>query len=178
MTKKNLGEKLLEFHQKMGPLSKDQTAKAGKFEYKYLDINRIIEEIKPILNECGIVVAQPLDMKDGKLVMTTRLINAEDCQDEMSYSCPLPVLNDPQKQGGVVTYYRRYCLQSLLCLQAEDDDAKIASESITHNQVQTIYSLASEEKVMEILKEQGYECVNDITRGQADNFIKFLRRKR
>jgi hypothetical protein len=34
----------------------------------------------------------------------------------------LPNLQDPQKLGSAITYYRRYTLQSLLGLQAEDDD--------------------------------------------------------
>jgi hypothetical protein len=33
----------------------------------------------------------------------------------------LPNLQDPQL-GSAITYYRRYTLQSLLGLQAEDDD--------------------------------------------------------
>jgi hypothetical protein len=39
----------------------------------------------------------------------------------------LPELNDPQKIGSCITYYRRYTLASLL-LQAEDDDANLASK--------------------------------------------------
>ena len=39
----------------------------------------------------------------------------------------LPELNDPQKLGSAITYYRRYTLQSLLALQSEDDDGNSAS---------------------------------------------------
>ena len=39
-------------------------------------------------------------------------------------------MEDPQKLGSAVTYYRRYTLQSLLGLQAEDDDANSASQSV------------------------------------------------
>ena len=39
----------------------------------------------------------------------------------------LPQLNDPQKLGSCVSYYRRYTAQSLLGLQATDDDANLAS---------------------------------------------------
>ena len=38
-------------------------------------------------------------------------------------------LSDPQKMGSMITYYRRYTLQSLLGLQAEDDDANAASKA-------------------------------------------------
>jgi hypothetical protein len=39
-------------------------------------------------------------------------------------------MDDPQKLGSAVTYYRRYTLQSLLGLQAEDDDANSASQAV------------------------------------------------
>ena len=37
-------------------------------------------------------------------------------------SLELPANLDAQKIGSAITYYRRYTLQSLLGLQAEDDD--------------------------------------------------------
>ena len=42
-------------------------------------------------------------------------------------SMELPVGLDAQKMGSAVTYYRRYTLQSLLGLQAVDDDGNLAS---------------------------------------------------
>jgi hypothetical protein len=42
----------------------------------------------------------------------------------------LPEILDPQKIGSAVTYYRRYTLQSLLSLQAVDDDANLSSEAV------------------------------------------------
>jgi hypothetical protein len=48
---------------------------------------------------------------------------------KVSSAIKLPDLNDPQKLGSAVTYYRRYTLQSLLSLQAEDDDANTASKA-------------------------------------------------
>jgi hypothetical protein len=50
-------------------------------------------------------------------------------EDSVTSSIPLPQMDDPQKLGSAVTYYRRYTLQSLLGLQAEDDDANIASKA-------------------------------------------------
>ena len=39
----------------------------------------------------------------------------------------LPAGLNPQQVGSAVTYFRRYCLSSLLCLQSLDDDANMAS---------------------------------------------------
>jgi hypothetical protein len=40
-------------------------------------------------------------------------------------SIALPQIQDPQKLGSAITYFRRYTLQSLLSLQAIDDDANV-----------------------------------------------------
>ena len=40
-------------------------------------------------------------------------------------SIALPTIQDPQKLGSAITYFRRYTLQSLLSLQAIDDDANV-----------------------------------------------------
>jgi hypothetical protein len=40
----------------------------------------------------------------------------------------LPVITDPQKVLAAVTYFRRGTLQSLLSLQAVDDDGNTASQ--------------------------------------------------
>jgi len=39
----------------------------------------------------------------------------------------LPAGLNPQQVGSAVTYYRRYTLSSILCLQSVDDDANLAS---------------------------------------------------
>jgi hypothetical protein len=46
------------------------------------------------------------------------------------YTCPLPELADAQKAGSAITYFRRYALQSLLALEAEDDDAKEVHDGV------------------------------------------------
>jgi len=39
----------------------------------------------------------------------------------------LPAGLNPQQVGSAVTYFRRYTLSSILCLQSVDDDANLAS---------------------------------------------------
>ena len=68
---------------------------------------------------------QPIE--SGHVV--TRIIDCED-GNSVESSMRLPEINDPQKVGSAVTYFRRYTLQSLLSLQAEDDDAQSASQHV------------------------------------------------
>jgi len=132
--------KLLEFQKKVGAISKDSTNPF--FKSRYFDINKLIEEVKPILNELGLVLLQPLDSIKGKPAIRTIIIDCRDREVDNSgktinlnsstekildYITILPENSDPQKMGSIITYYRRYAIQSLLFLQAEDDDGNIAS---------------------------------------------------
>ena len=59
---------------------------------------------------------------DGKNVLSTIIYDGDKVV--LSSSIYLPDNLDPQKIGSAITYYRRYSLQSLLLLEAEDDDAE------------------------------------------------------
>ena len=96
------------------------------FKSKYFDINSLIGQLEPLLEKNGLVLLQPIESGFVRSVIyhleTQQLVASE---------IKLPELNDPQKLGSAITYYRRYTLQSLLGLQAEDDDANKASGKVT-----------------------------------------------
>ncbi len=119
-------KKLLEVQKEVGAISKD--SKNPFFKSKYFDINQLIEHVQPVLNKHGLVLLQPIE--DGKVCSVIRDIdiNEGELYSFVSSELPLPELNDPQKLGSCITYYRRYTLASLLGLQAEDDDANLASK--------------------------------------------------
>jgi len=96
------------------------------FKSKYFDINQMLETLKPTLQEENLLLLQPLSNVNGIPAIKTMLVDTE--TDEMIESTvTLPNLNDPQKMGSSITYYRRYSLQSLFSLQALDDDGNMAS---------------------------------------------------
>ncbi len=112
--------KLWKAKQKIGAVSKN--AKNPHFKNNYADINALTKEVEPILLEYGLLMMQPI--VDG--YVSTVIMDAESGE-SISSSMQLPNIQDPQKIGSAITYYRRYTLQSLLCLQTEDDDAQTAS---------------------------------------------------
>jgi hypothetical protein len=102
-----------------------KNAKNPHFKNNYADINALIEEVEPILLENRLLLLQPIE--DGYVY--TRIVDID--SGEICESCmKLPEITDPQKIGSAVTYYRRYTLQSLLSLQAVDDDANLSSEVV------------------------------------------------
>jgi hypothetical protein len=121
-TKTNVLKALLSAKQEIGKVAKN--AKNPHFKNTYADINALLEAVEPILLDKGLLLIQPIN--DGKV--STIIIHAESGE-QMESSIDLPTLNNPQQMGSAITYYRRYTLQSLLSLQAEDDDANTASKA-------------------------------------------------
>jgi len=116
-------KKIFEAKKEIGKISKDSTNPF--FKSKYFDINGLLEHVEPILQKHDLVLLQPI--KDG--MVTTRIYDIES-NTFVKSEIALPNIQDPQKLGSAITYYRRYTLQSLLGLQAEDDDGNIASKSV------------------------------------------------
>lgn len=114
--------KLLSLQKAIKPIIKD--SENPFFKSKYFDINTLIAELKPILNDLGLVIMQPLTNIDGKTAIMTAIIDIDEDKIISETTVILPENNDPQKMGSIITYFRRYSLQSLLLLEAEDDDAE------------------------------------------------------
>lgn len=113
---KDLLAKLALVKSEIGTLTKN--SENPFFKSKYLDLNDILTHLEPLLTKNNLILLQPVTEK----CVSTIIFDLS--TDQKITSCiPLPEINDPQKIGSAITYYRRYSLQSLLALQAEDDDA-------------------------------------------------------
>lgn len=116
---------LLKAQKTIGAAKKD--AKNPFFKSSYADLGAVMEACKEALNENGITVLQPVGRDEFGAYVETMLLHesGEFITDRM------PVVaksqNDPQAQGSAVTYARRYSLQSMVFIPAEDDDAERAT---------------------------------------------------
>jgi len=154
----------------LNPIRKTETNPFLKS--KYFDINSLLEQVEPILQEHGLILAQPI--QQGKV--TTYLIDPE-TGDDLGSEIELPNIQDPQKLGSAITYYRRYTLQSLLALQALDDDGEIVREDleklrqVAYNLLET--SIWNDREVIEQARgriaSQGYEGLNRAIKELKDN---------
>lgn len=125
-----LGPALLRAQTKMANAVKD--SKNPFFKSKYADLNAIREACTPALHAEGILLSQPIIQKDGKSFLRTLLIHAESGEylgSDVELLCAKQ--NDPQAMGSSISYARRYGLQALVSLGAEDDDGQSASRSET-----------------------------------------------
>lgn len=108
----------------------DTATKGSKnpfFKSSYADLNAIREACIPALNKHGIVVLQPTVHIDGKNFVKTLLLHESGEQIEGLTEIIYNKANDAQAQGSGITYARRYGLQSLCNVGAEDDDGNHAS---------------------------------------------------
>ena len=116
-------KKLFDAKKEIGKISKDSTNPF--FKSKYFDINSLLEHVEPILQKHNLLLLQPIESG----MVTTKIFSTE--EEGVVYSeIQLPNIQDPQKLGSAITYYRRYTLQSLLGLQAEDDDGNVATKYV------------------------------------------------
>ena len=98
------------------------------FKSKYFDINNLLESLNPEMKKEGLSFIQPLNLLMGEASIHRVLeTTITDGKDVLSSSMLLPDLQDPQKMGSAITYFRRYSLQSMFGLQAKDDDGNKAS---------------------------------------------------
>jgi hypothetical protein len=121
-TETNFYEKLAAVKAEVGRISKDSSNPF--FKSKYFDINSLLMHVEPIIQKNGLLLLQPIqDNLVKSIIYDTNGFSIES-------GINLNGITDPQKLGSAITYYRRYTLQSLLALQAEDDDANLASKKV------------------------------------------------
>lgn len=111
---------LVKAQSEMGNATKE--SKNPFFKSSYANLNSIREAVLPALNKHGIAVLQPIN---GDVVTTTLLHESgEQISSDTRIVCAKQ--NDPQAYGSAVSYARRYGLQSMVCIGAEDDDGEKA----------------------------------------------------
>lgn len=113
-------EKLFNVRMTTAPISKDIAN--NFFKSKYFDVNKLLEAIDTALVENRILLTQPII--DNKVYSILEDLDSDERKESF---LELKEDTKPQDKGSEITYYRRYTLQSLLGLIAEDDDGNKAN---------------------------------------------------
>lgn len=171
---------LLEAQKEMGNATKD--SKNPFFKSKYADLNSIREACMPVLNKHGIIVLQPTIYHEGKNFINTILLHESGEQIDGLTEIIYSKQNDAQAQGSGITYARRYGLQSLVNVGAEDDDGNKASVEIKEKMIDAKQSKEIKELLGSVTIE--LEEANKIANGmdkytyeKATSCIKYLKGK-
>jgi hypothetical protein len=154
------------------------------FKSRYADLSSVIDACKPALNNRGIAFLQAVrsDERAGVVVETILLHTSGEWISEDLF---LPVSkNDAQGVGSAITYGRRYGLQSMVGIPAEDDDGNAAvkspaervlvrkSDAMTFN-VEALEALGPEEQAF--LQAEAIKVIDAHENGQAADYVKSLK---
>jgi hypothetical protein len=120
----SLWEALAEAQSRFGPIMKDTKGARGK----YAPLDAVLEMVRPILNECGLVLTQPTYVDGETMFVRTAIVHRATGE---SHDCSYPagpVTLQHQQLGAGTTYARRYSLLSILAVfpENEDDDGEKA----------------------------------------------------
>jgi hypothetical protein len=95
------------------------------YGYSYSDLPKIFSEINPLLQKHGLGFTQLINTKEGINYLATVVFHVESGE-QIESNCMIPYvqlkgMNDFQSFGSGVTYFRRYCLSSMLGLVTDKD---------------------------------------------------------
>jgi hypothetical protein len=142
---------LVQAQSEMGNATKD--AINPFFKKAYADLNAIREAVLPVLNRNGICAIQPTIVIDGcDFVETILLHNSGEFISSLT-RIVVDKVNDAQRHGSGLSYARRYALQSIVNIGAEDDDANkaVAPHQVKEKKVKAEDSVTIREEVKHAL---------------------------
>lgn len=119
-----LSQALLKAQKKIENAVKDSTN--PHFKSKYAGLPEVMEACKEHLNESGIIVVQNVLSSDVGDFLETSLIHADSGEFMTSKMRLILDKQGMQAMGSSITYARRYALQSMVFISAEDDDGEVA----------------------------------------------------
>jgi hypothetical protein len=95
------------------------------FKSNYADLASVREAVRETFHKHGLAVSQVFNRDDHGVVVETVLMHKSG-----QWLCGglsiKPVKDDPQGIGSAITYARRYSLQAVAGIAAEDDDGEVA----------------------------------------------------
>jgi len=150
--KKNIYKKLYELQNEIGAISKDATNPF--YKSKYFDINSLIGQLKPLLQKHNLLLLQPITENQVRSIIYD--LEGGSVESSIILSNDL----DAQKMGSAITYFRRYTLQSLLALQALDDDGNIASKGFVKSKPHLLDNSPQFKNALKAMQEG--KTINDI----------------
>lgn len=129
---KNLSQALVKFHANLKPIKKD--AQNPFFKSDYLTLSGILDAVRQPLASNGLAVVQTMRVNEASTLLVTKLLH--ESGEELVSEMIMPILQDPQKMGSLITYYKRYQLQALLLISTSDEDDD--GNSVSMPQIQAV----------------------------------------
>lgn len=124
------------------------TQKGGMYSYKYADLATILRSAMPILHKHGFVIIHYPEFEGDDVLVKTVLRHISGHSESVTVRIRRGVT--PQDAGSAITYARRYGIQCLLGIAADDDDdAAAVTEAIRDNELSEVASMLDEAETLE-----------------------------
>ena len=180
-------------------IKKNRTVNFGNVRYKYADFDTLIQAVRPILNKNGLFLTQPIKTEENNITFVeTKIVHQSGQSISSKLEIKLPA--DPKQAGAIISYFKRYCLESTLGISTnEDTDATVQeapksvgretkppaakskasgakSSTITEAQRKRMFAIAGEknlgaDQMKPLLKGLGFESSKDVTKAMYDKLI-------
>jgi ERF superfamily len=164
----SLHEALVKFQADAPRITKDAKAKVGAYEYEYVKLSTLSEEVLPRLAALGLTwVTKPMIHEpSGQPALGYALSFGDEAIEGVA---PLMMKGGgPQDLGGAITYMRRYVLCAVLGLAPDtDDDAAQAQQAskppkqATKKQAEALVKRARDVGVLDKLQLAASHVVGD-----------------
>lgn len=157
-------------------------AKKGKenpfFKSKYADLNAVVDAVRIPFAENGLSYSQFPVMDENRVGVETILMHESGEFIASTLMLPTGKL-DAQAAGSAITYARRYSLQAIAGIPAEDDDGNSASGRGNQKQNNQV-DQAKLKKLQELIVSKGYTVeqvcqtwkIQSLTQTDLDQSIK------
>jgi hypothetical protein len=120
----NIYKALVQFQAEVPTIAKNNFN--PHFKSKFADLVGVIDAVGETLKKCQLGVNHSMRVESGRMMLATTLFHASG--ETISSEMMLPDIQDPQKIGSAITYYRRYQLMAVLGVAPDaDDDGNAAS---------------------------------------------------
>jgi hypothetical protein len=173
----NLAKALVKAQGKLHNLGKN----AKGYGYEYLTLDKLIDETRGVLAECGLAILQPMAVVDDRPAVKTVLLHESGEMIEGIYpitAVTMKQCNNAQEMGAAVTYARRYGLAAMLNIAQADDDGACIGKSNKDPKKDPLYDQASQLLVAKqgVLKdEQKQWCAAEIAKGNCKAVVDQLK---
>lgn len=157
------------------------------YNSKYADLASITDATRSHLSNQGLCVIQTMGSFNGTPTLITTLGHSSGqwIRGEMVLMLPRDKQNNelltPQSYGSSITFFRRYCLQAIINVAAEDDDGEKAEQTYRnkkHDKSDKITPMPADtaKDVVKLNKQQGLELINLLSKCPSEYSDKFYKK--
>lgn len=133
----NISKALLKAQKAIKAALKDATN--PHFKSKYADLSSVVDAVKGPLNDNGISFLQGVEDAENGVAVETMLLH--ESGEWLSSTIRIPASKqDAQGYGSACTYARRYGLQAMCGVPAEDDDGNAATKAAPRHELTPVES--------------------------------------